>query len=1157
MVAGSRAVAKKAKKSNKRLRKFILRASIILALLIVNFMVLAQTNAGGTIQGIVGSGNYPLPGVEVTATGADGKKTVTTTGVNGQYQLRVPATGHYTIDVALAAFAPAKKEVDVSDLAQPVRMDFDITLRSRAPQEQVAAAPPPETVQLAARGGRGGRGGQQNNPTLLQTARAQNQDANAPQEDDLTAAPPDLQIGGAAADAPTESVAVLGNTATNPFGDNQNFNGNQIRDLIDQQFGNPGGGNNQGGGGGGGNRGNRGGGGNNAGGGGRGGRGGGGGGGRGGFALGRGGRGFGATTPRGSLSYQLADSFFNAAPYSLTGAPVPVAPYSQNNFSASLGGPMVIPHLIKATTTSYTVTFTGVRNSTSQQALWIVPTLAERGGDFSQTITQKGANNGTPVQIFNPATSAAFANNQIDPSLFDPTAVNLLQYIPLPNYSVPGSPQNLLQNYNNTASNNNLNVRFNHTFGAQQQQQQGRGGGGNRGGGRNGGRRGTNLNFGFQISDNTNITNSPIPTVRGNGTTNGLNATFGFVRPFGRINSSTNFNLNRQHTQTTNGWTGKQNIESALGILGTSTDSFDWGLPSLSFTNFQGLQDVAGSTRLNQTEQVSEDLLWNRGKHNVRFGGAFRMQQQDNHSTANSRGTFTFTGARTAALAGGAPIPGTGYDFADFLLGLPQQTTQQGGPLTFYFRGSSWNTYVQDDWRAFSKLTVQMGLRYDYNSPYHEAYNHIANLDVSPDYSAAVPVLPGQPGPFHGSYSRSLINPDRAQWSPRLGLAYRITNGMVMRLGYGITYNGSAYAGIAGLMSNQPPFSIAEKWTYAPVADLANSLLPITLRNGFATPIGASNTYGIDPNYRLGYAQQWDFSVQQEVRPLKLQVLMDYTGTKGTHLDLVETPNLAPTGALRIANVQDFRWETFGADSILHSGLVRVNRRLTNGISFGVTYQFSKSIDDASTLSGGGGGGIPIQNLFNRRADRGLSTIDQPHRLNVQYNYELPFGTNKHFFSEPSLYKAALGDWQLNGTWVYNSGTPLTVSAPSSCYTNLTGVTNGTLRANATGLSTGISDKSVAEWFNTSAFTCPAAGQYGNAGKDTLRNPGVISMAATLNKTFVFADGRSLNVRIQANNPLNMVQYNRFNTTLNSPTFGRVTNTAQMRTAQIVARFNF
>jgi hypothetical protein len=266
---------------------------------------------------------------------------------------------------------------------------------------------------------------------------------------------------------------------------------------------------------------------------------------------------------------------------------------------------------------------------------------------------------------------------------------------------------------------------------------------------------------------------------------------------------------------------------------------------------------------------------------------------------------------------------------------------------------------------------------------------------------------------------------------------------------------------------------------------------------------------------------------------------------------------LTASGALRIPNAQDFRWETFGGDSILHSGLIRVNRRLGRGIGFGGTYQFSKSIDDASTASGGGGGGTAIQDAFNRRADRGLSSFDQPHRVSINYNYELPLGTNKPFLSEGSPFKAVFGDWLMNGTWAYSSGLPVTILASSKCYTNITGVTNGTLRANATGFAVGVPDRSVKEWFNTSAFGCPVPGQYGNAGKNTARRPGQITMGANLRKSFVFPDGRSMDVQLQMNNPLNMVQYNTIDSTFGSPTFGRVLSAAGMRTLQITGRYNF
>src|SRR4029453_10503464 len=175
--------------------------------------------------------------------------------------------------------------------------------------------------------------------------------------------------------------------------------------------------------------------------------------------------------------------------------------------------------------------------------------------------------------------------------------------------------------------------------------------------------------------------------------------------------------------------------------------------------------------RRDQTLQLSEGMQWNRGRHNVRWGTDFRLQQANTHSTQNSRGTFTFTGARTAAVVDGVPVQGTGYDFADFLLGLPQSTSLQYGNLTYNFRGNSWSAFVLDDWRLRGNLTLNLGLQYEYASPYIETNNQIVNLDVSPGFTAAAPVLPGQVGPYSGAFPRGLVNPDRNNFAPRIGIA--------------------------------------------------------------------------------------------------------------------------------------------------------------------------------------------------------------------------------------------------------------------------------------------------------------------------------------------------------------------------------------------------
>jgi hypothetical protein len=1122
----------------------------IVALILANIVIFAQTQKPATssvIQGVVQSENIPIPGAGVTATNTDtGEKVSTSTDPNGQYHIQLPAAGSYVVETSMAAFAPASKETTIEDPATPLRLDFNLTLASRS--QQKGAQPRPAL-------GFRGRGSQR-----LQLQQTAAEPSTEPQSGE-TAPPaqPHAAAENLPADAPSESVSVLGNTAATTFGNNFNFDREQIQRFIDSQFGlqpaQPGQAGPEGAAGVAGQRGpaafvNRG----------AGFAPGGAGfiGGRGGFGLGRGGRGFGATAPRGNLSYALSDSAFDAAPYAICATPpctVAKPQFMQNQFTATLGGPFVIPHIVKNTNSNYTVSYNGSRSENPAEFFSTVPTLAERAGDFSQSTIHNGANAGNFVQIFHPVTHVPFNNNVIPPGMQNSAALGLLKFIPAPN--LPGSLQNFQYVTAATTNSNALNLRFNHTFAPPQQAQGGRNGGGRggfggfgpRGGGR-GGRRGSNMNFALNVLSSDSVVSNPFPAVGGSNTRSGIQATFGYIRPLGSTNTTFNIQYNRNRTTATNLYAFQQNIAGLLGIAGVSQNPFDWGLPNLSFTNFTGLNDTRAAMRRDQTLQFSEGTFYSHSRHNLRWGGDFRLTQSEIHSTQNSRGSFTFSGARTAAVdQSGSPIQGTGYDFADFLLGLPQQTTLQYGSLTYNFSGNSWDAFIQDDWRLRGNLTLQYGVRYDYASPYVERNNQLVNLDFAPGFTAVVPVQPGQAGPFHGVFPRSLVKPDRNNFSPRLGLAWRVTNKTVLRAGYGVNYNGSAYSTIAAQLANQPPFSTTATNIYSPS-------LPLSLQNGFppVNTAAVTNTYGIDPNYRVGYAQIWNLDIQRELgKGLVLNV--DYTGTKGTRLDIIEAPNRTSTG-LRLSDVQPFNWEASEGNSILHSAAIRLNRRLGRGLSFGGTYQFSKSIDDASSVSGAGGQGVVAQNAFDLSAERGPSSFDIRHRVGINYNFELPFGTNKAFLAKESIYKTLFGDWLLNGGWTINSGSPLTVHVLGS-YTDVNRGSNGSLRADATGLPVALDHPSIAEWFNTAAFAVPAPGQFGNVGRNTVRGPGQIIGNLNLNKTFMFSDGRSIDVRAQSTNFLNTPQFRGVDTNVNSPTFGKVTSAGQMRTIQFFIRYNF
>jgi hypothetical protein len=269
---------------------------------------------------------------------------------------------------------------------------------------------------------------------------------------------------------------------------------------------------------------------------------------------------------------------------------------------------------------------------------------------------------------------------------------------------------------------------------------------------------------------------------------------------------------------------------------------------------------------------------------------------------------------------------------------------------------------------------------------------------------------------------------------------------------------------------------------------------------------------------------------------------------------MFRAPNRLPSGGLSIPGVQAFLWETSDADSILHSGSVRLRKRMTSGLSLGGTYTYSKSIDNASSI--GGGAVVVAQNDRDLAAERGLSSFDQRHRLTADYVYELPFGTNKRWLSKTSLLSHMFGDWQWSGNISFATGFPFTARVIGS-FTDVASGVNGTLRANATGAPISVPDPSVQEWFNTAAFVAPPAGTFGDAGRNTIEGPSAWSVNMAIAKTFNLGETRGLEVRVQATNVLNMPQFTTIDTMVNSPTFGRVVGVGSMRKMQFLARYRF
>jgi trimeric autotransporter adhesin len=1079
------------------------------------------------ISGVVRSGKTPLPGVTVTAANSlTGKKITTSTDTDGTYAMTLPSRGKYVVRAEMAGFAVATGEAVINPTTPKQRIELEMPLLSRARKTESGTS---EVAQ--ALGAMAGRGSQQ----LSLSGNAEGLAVGANGGDVPLAGMPAMA---GTSDANNESLAVSGQV-----GNSQDFgmrNMDDLRDRIEQMrergelqgMGGPGGG--MGGGPGGGGV----------------------------FILGgpgglggRGGRGaMNMNRPHGSLFYSVGNSALDATPYSLTGTGDKPS-YGSNRFGGMVGGPLNIPHIYNGgMKTFFFANYTGTRATTPYQVFSRVPTDLERAGNFSQTYYTSGPNDGQLVELYDPLSHGLLPGCTptggcvLSPAQISATSAGLLNYYPHEN--LPGQTLNYRFTDSADTDSDSFNLRLIHNFGAAGGLFGG--GPGGMGGGGRGSRVRNNLNLGISLTRNESQILRPFTTVGGTSSVRGMNINGGYSVGKNRLNNVFRVTYNQQKTSITNYYANVLNVSGSqpggLNIVGASSDPANWGVPGVSFTNFGGLTDVSPQARNDRTLSFNDTIGWTKGKHNLRFGGGYSRLWTDLKNNVNPNGTFTFTGAATAAVSGGKVLDGTGYDLADFLLNAAQQATIQYGPFEYNFVANSISGFVQDDWRVRSNLTLDLGLRYEYQGPYKEMHNRMANLDAAPGFVSVAPVLPGQAGPYTGFFPSSLVYPDRNNFAPRVGLAWKPMAKTVVRGGYGINYNLGQYRSVVNNLAYQPPFSYTQ-------TSLASVGAPISMNAGFA-PLNTTlitNNYGIDKNYRLGYVQLWNVNIQRDL-PKNFLLNVGYNGAKGTALDMMTAPNRAPDGGLLIDNAQAFLWETSAGSSILHAGTVRVRKRMSNGVQMGGTYVYSKSIDNASSI--GGGALVVAQNPYDLAAERGLSSFDVRHRFTGDYVYEIPFGDGKRWFRKAGLTNQLMGNWTWSGSLTLATGNPYTARVIGN-YQDVARGSNGSLRANYNGQPITVSNPNAKQWFNTAAFTVPMQGTYGTAGRNTIEGPGTVLFNMAVAKSFPMKDMMGFEVRLEAQNVFNHPVYTSIDTTVNSPNFGQVISVGSMRKVQVFTRFRF
>ncbi|MDQ3486372.1 MAG: TonB-dependent receptor [Acidobacteriota bacterium] len=1070
------------------------------------------------MSGRVTSGATPLPGVALVVTTGTAVAAATSTEPDGTYQLALPA-GTYQVKAELTGFVPVDRAMTLTgDPCGAQVADLQLALQPRAPRA-AAAAP--------AAAGRG-RFETLNVQTQQGAAAAE---AGQPERETIDAATRLLLPPGFSTEGPTESLAVSGNMAgmdRGMLGERFEAMGrgeiDPVTGELTQGFGPPGQGGRGGPGGG------------------RGGAGGPGGrGGRGDFQIG--GRGARQRAYNVQANYNFSGSPLESDPYQLRPGNTPSSrSYNRQSFGFTVGGPVRLPGYNGQRRTTFTATYNGNRGDQLFDQYATVPTEAMRSGDFSSL----------SAQLFDPATGQSLENNRIPAASLNAGSVSLLRFIPLPN--LDGTSRNFRYTTTTDTVSDNVNLRVTHNFTQAAAGRGGPGGRGGAGGGRGGAAgRGGRANQGvsvvmnaqLQYRRNDNEQNNVFPTLGGTSTGSSLSTPVSFNIMRRRTMHNVNLNFSRSTSGAQGRYSNLEDVAGNAGITGISTDPLDWGVPTLSFSSLTSVRDVSPNQRTDTRFTAGYTLTQPWRAHTLRIGGDVRIDQADSRSDANARGAYTFTGLYSSG--GSAAARGGGLDFADFLLGLPQQATVQYGPGEVQMAGRSLSLFVQDDWRKSAALTFNLGLRYELLWPFYEANGQMANLDVPADFSAAAAVLSGQAGPFTGAFPTALLRADTNNLAPRVGFAWRAAPGTVVRGGYGISFNAGSYASIARQMVAQPPFAVTD-------TQLGTATDPLTLQAAFAgsTPDETKNNYGVDKDYDLGLVQTANVDLSKDLRQV-WNVGASFTRTRGSSLDIVRAPNRGPDG-LRIPDVQPFLWQTSDGSSVLNALALRVRRRPVRGLGGGISYTLAKSRDNASTV--GGGGTIVAQNDQDLDAEWGLSSFDRRHQFAADTSIELPFGANRRWLNNGGVWARLLENWRATATFTRQSGTPYTPRVQAAAADVARGV-SGTLRANYSGQDIQLNDPAIDLFFNTAAFTVPSVGTFGSASRNLIIGPGSRQLDAQFSRDVRLGSTRVLSINLNATNLLNMVNYAAIDTVVNSPTFGQVTSVRPMRAMQLGLRFRF
>ncbi len=829
-------------------------------------------------------------------------------------------------------------------------------------------------------------------------------------------------------------------------------------------------------------------------------------------------------------------------------------PYKQNQFGFTLGGPIV------KNRTFFFLDYEGLRIRQGLPQTLLVPTPFEIHGDFSSflnlsapiagvvdcsgNLTYAGEIFNTRLTQVSAANSSGYCGVPIatngagqptnifpssGPSAIHPVAGGLAALLPTPNYASNGN--NFITDPRKQTEQNNFDIRVDQTISPKD-----------------------NFFARFSYEDQPIRTPGPFNNaLDGGGFADGnqdnsyrsvaISETHAFAQT---LVNELRLGYNRINSHRLEPG-ANSNISSQLGLVGVPFQPGIGGLPSMGFTS-DGNASIGSSQFLPSVEKqnsyvLNENLIWVRGRHSMKYGMEFRKEQFTIFQPSSPRGQLSFG----PDLTDNPGAPGTGgEDFASFLLGLPD-----GGQIVSLhnvdYHRNTYAVYGQDDIQLTPRLTLNLGLRYEMFRPITEGHNQQATFDFASNslilpkgQSAQLTPFLSTIIPIHANAPRGLINPDLGDVAPRLGLAYKITQKLVLRTGYGIFYGGQE----DGPFSNpspgfNPPFFATQNFNSqcgsAPLFPNANSADPTNCSIGYnpSAPVPTSlminnfwaggfpsgslndpnspNLYSIDPHLKTPFTQQWHLGLQYQL-PSETVFELSYAGSKGQRLYAFYNGNQLPGGVAGLRpfpalNNQITPISTLrsNGDSNYDSLQVRLEKRLTHGLTFQLSYTYSHSLDDASSASLGSLNNGDFRDQRHPGLEYGNADFDVRHRFVASYIYELPFGKGKALAGNASgVLNQVIGNWQVAGITSISTGNYFTISDPANPMGVDCGgtVTYNCGRPNQVGNPNGRPCVAGA-FFNTCAFISNTGlSALGNEGRNVVGGPGFHDWDISLFKIF-------------------------------------------------------